>query len=492
MGQRSTFLFALTALACSFAAYASDTAGSNAAKGIAVAAGGLYQETWRPQYHFTARTNWHNDPNGLVFYKGLYHMFFQHNPTGIDWGNMTWGHAVSPDMIHWAPLDNAILPDRLGTIFSGSAVVDWNNTAGFQKGDEKALVLIYTSAGGTSEESKGQPFTQSIAYSADGGRTFTKYERNPVLGHIVVGNRDPKVFWHEPSRKWVMALYLDKDQYALFGSPNLKEWTRLCDVPLPGSNECPDFFELAVDGDPKNMRWVFWGANENYLLGAFDGRTFTKQSGPHPSNWGANSYAAQTWSDVPSSDGRRLQIAWMRGGKYPGMPFNQQMSLPRELTLRKLPEGIRLFKAPAREAASLRGRKYRLRSGPLRPGENPLAAVSGERLEIIAEFEPESAREVGLVVRGEKVRYDVAAQKLLCMGREAPLAPAKGRVGLHVFLDRSSLEIFANDGLVSMPFCFLPNRADKAVSMYADGGEARVVTLDVYELNSIWPAAGRE
>ena len=178
----------------------------------------LYHEQYRPQFHFTAAKGWLNDPNGLVFYQGEYHLFFQHNPKGIKWGNMTWGHAVSANLLHWTQRDHAIFPDKLGTIFSGSAVVDWNNTAGFQTGDEKVIVCIYTSAGNTSPESKDQPFTQSIAYSNDRGRTWTKYDNNPVLKNVIGANRDPKVLWHAPSKQWIMALYIDKSDYALFAS----------------------------------------------------------------------------------------------------------------------------------------------------------------------------------------------------------------------------------------------------------------------------------
>ena len=313
----------------------------------------LYQEKYRPQFHFTAKKNWLNDPNGLMYYKGEYHLFFQHNPFGIKWGNMTWGHAVSPDMVHWKQLDHAIEPDKLGTIFSGSGVVDVNNTAGFQTGEEKVLVCIYTSAGGTSDESKGQPFTQSIAYSNDKGRTWTKYENNPVIKHIVSSNRDPKVIWHEPSQKWVMALFLDGNVYELFESPNLKEWKGMSLVHLPGAGECPDIFELPVDGDLDNKKWVFWGGNGNHLIGIFDGNRFNAESEVLRTEFGANCYAAQTWDNIPDSDGRRLQIAWMSGGNYPDMPFNQQMSFPCELTLRTTPEGIRLFREPVKEIENL-------------------------------------------------------------------------------------------------------------------------------------------
>ena len=326
-----------------------------------------YHESFRPQFHFSPRKNWTNDPNGLVFYKGEYHLFFQHNPTGINWGNMTWGHAVSPDLVHWTQLENAIHPDKLGTIFSGSAVVDWNNTAGFQTGDEKVIVCIYTSA--------GKPFTQSIAYSNDRGRTWTKYDENPVLKHIIGGNRDPRVFWHAPSKKWVMALYLDRDKYGLFGSRNLKEWTKLSDVPPCGASECPDMFELPVDGDTQNTRWVFWGGNSNYLIGKFDGTTVTKEAGPFRFEFGNNYYAAQTYNDIPKEDGRRIQIAWMKGGRYPGMPFNQQMSFPSVLTLRTLPEGIRLCREPVGEIEKLHDKQHTFKDLLLKPGDDPLKDI---------------------------------------------------------------------------------------------------------------------
>ena len=173
----------------------------------------IYQEELRPQFHFSPKTNWTNDPNGMVYYEGTYHLFFQHNPVGIDWGNMTWGHAVSEDMVHWEELDDEIHPDKLGTIFSGTATIDWDNSAGLQEGDEKTIVAFYTYCGPCEQFGKpggDEPFTQAMAYSTDGGKTFTKYSGNPILGNQTGGSdRDPKVFWHEPSGKWVMTLFLD-------------------------------------------------------------------------------------------------------------------------------------------------------------------------------------------------------------------------------------------------------------------------------------------
>jgi sucrose-6-phosphate hydrolase SacC (GH32 family) len=447
----------------------------------------LYDERYRPQFHFSPAKNWTNDPNGMVFYQGEYHLFFQHNPTGINWGNMTWGHAVSPDMFHWTQLDHAIHPDKLGTIFSGSAVVDGDNTAGFQTGGEKPIVCIYTSAGGTSPESQGQPFTQSIAYSNDRGRTWTKYEKNPVLKHVVGSNRDPKVLWHGPSKKWIMALFLDGNTYALFSSPNLKEWTRLCDVAMPGSGECPDFFELPIDGDARNTKWVFWGANNNYLLGTFDGRTFTKEAGPLQSHWGKHRYAAQTFSDVPAADGRRMQIAWMNGGQYPGMPFNQQMSLPVTLTLRTFPEGVRLCTLPVKELDKLHGNHRAWSDLALKPGEKALDGLSGDLFDIRLDIEPQNAAEVGLKVRGTPIQYNVKEKKLSCLGTSAPVELVNGRLAFRVLVDRSSIEIFAADGRINMAYCFLPPEGDKSLAVFSQSGEAKVRSLDVWELTSTWP-----
>lgn len=453
--------------------------------------GRLYDEQYRPQFHFSPKKNWTNDPNGMVFYKGEYHLFFQHNPNGLEWGSMTWGHAISPDMLHWTQLDHALYPDKLGTIFSGSAVIDWNNTAGFQTGEEKPIVCIYTSAGGTSDESKGQPYTQSIAFSNDRGRTWTKYANNPVLKNISGDNRDPKVLWHGASKQWVMVLYLDdpkaKNDYALFGSPNLKDWKRLCTATLPGNTECPDFFELPVDGDAQKTKWVFWGANNTYLLGTFDGKTFVAESGVQQTHWGANRYAAQTFSDVPSSDGRRIQIAWMYGGKYPGMPFNQQMSFPVALSLRTFPEGVRLCSSPVKEIDGLHGKQHAWSDLTLTPGDNPLVNVTDELFDIRLDVEPGTATEIGLTVRGASLRYDVKQGRLTCLGSSAPVSLVQGRLSLQILVDRSSIEIFTADGRVNMAFCFLPPEEDRSLTLSCQGGNARVRSLRVWKLKSIWP-----
>jgi fructan beta-fructosidase len=456
----------------------------------------LYHERYRPQFHFTPRTNWTNDPNGLVFYKGQYHLFFQHNPYGLNWGNMTWGHAVSPDLVHWQQWDDAIAPDRLGTIFSGSAVVDVNNTAGFQTGAEKAIVCVYTSAGGTSPESAGQPFSQSLAYSNDGGRTWKKYEHNPVLPHIVGSNRDPKLVWFEPTRRWILALYKEKHDYGLFSSRNLKSWTHLHDITVPGSGECPDFFEMPLDGKKQLRKWVFVSAKGDYVVGSFDGQRFTPETGPHSLHWpGGNYYAVQTYSDIPPADGRRIQIAWMNGGRYPDMPFNQQMSFPCELTLRTGPDGLRLYRYPVREIELLRGKTQAWSNLALAPGKNLLGDLCGELFDVEAEIAAGAAKEVAFSIWGHKLAYEPEAQKLVSYwpaGKKSSgvqkmdLAPIGGRIKLRILVDRASVEVFANDGRVAASLCFLPAEGSKPLELSCDGGTAKIISLKVHELKSAW------
>ena len=457
----------------------------------------LYRESLRPQFHFSSRRGWHNDPNGLVYSAGLYHLFYQHNPYGIQWGNMHWGHAVSEDLVHWRELGDALYPDALGTAFSGCGVVDWENTSGLQATDgctgregPPPLVCVFTSAGGTSPESEGQPFTQGLLYSVDGGKSWQTYAENPVLGHVAGENRDPKVIWHPPSAQWVMALYLDGNDYALYGSPDLKAWTKLCDVVLPGCTECPDFFPLAVDGNPEDVRWVFWGANGTYLLGGFDGQTFVSDGPAQRYDWGGNAYAAQTWSDVPVGDptlgGARIQIAWLRVDP-PRMPFSQQMTTPCKLTLRRTPSGVCLCSWPMREIESLYKQSFRWRVLDLAEGENPLAELHGDLLDVWVEFEVGNpGATLALTLRGVELVYDAAAAQLACQGRALPLPPVEGRVRLRALLDRCSLEIWGNDGLVTLALGVVPDAQNHTHTLSSIGWITHLVDLRAHTLRSIW------
>ncbi len=444
----------------------------------------LYREPLRGQFHFSPQRGWNNDPNGCVFYNGEYHLFFQHNPYGWGWGNMHWGHAVSKDLVHWEELGDTLLPDAMGPMFSGSAVVDWKNTSGFGKGGQPPLVLIYTAA--------GNPTVQGIAYSTD-GRNFTKYSGNPVLQQITGGNRDPKVFWHEPTQKWVMVLYVElqgKHTIHFFTSPDLREWT-LASITegVAGTAflfECPDFFELPVDGDVTKKKWVLLGANSEYAVGTFDGTHFKPEQTKLPGHRGRGFYAPQTFSDIPESDGRRIQIGWFQT-ETRGMSFNQSMTVPLELKLVSTTEGPRLTFSPVKELESLRGKTLALESLTLKPGDkNPLDEFQVELLELRTEIEPGDANEVVFNIRDSMIIYETKTQELTVNGQRAPAPLRDGKLQLTIYCDRTGLEVFASDGLCYMPVPFNCKPENRRIFLEARGGSIGVKMLQVHELRSAW------
>jgi fructan beta-fructosidase len=442
----------------------------------------LYQEALRPQLHFSSRRGWNNDPNGLVRYRGEYHLFYQHNPYGWNWGNMHWGHAVSRDLVHWRELDEALIPDRQGTMFSGSAVVDARNTSGLGSRAHPAMVCLYTAAGDTSRESAKVPFTQCLAYSLD-GRGFQKFAGNPVVNAITPGNRDPKVFWHEPTQKWVMALYVETNKIhtiQFFGSADLKQWSFLSQS--DGFFECPDFFELPVDG--KARKWVLTAASSEYQVGTFDGRRFLGETGKLPGHRGQGFYAAQTYSDM--ADGRRIQIGWLQAPS-PGMPFNQCMTLPLELSLKNTSEGPRLAWQPVKELRKLRAKNWRFGALTLQPGApNPAAKAKAELMELRAEFQPGESCVVSFGVRGATIEYDGAKRELSVNGHRVPAPLREGKQRLIVYADRTALEVFASDGLVYVPFPFIPSAENRSLEVAVKSGEVKFSRLDVSELKSVW------
>ncbi len=442
----------------------------------------VYREALRPQFHFTSRRGWNNDPNGLVYFDGEYHLFYQHNPYGWNWGNMHWGHAVSKDLVHWREIPEALYPDEHGTMYSGSAVVDWHNTAGFQTGKDPALVAMFTAA--------GKPFTQGIAYSNDRGRTWTKYDKNPVLGHIAAENRDPKVVWYAPEKKWVMALYLDHNDFALFSSPDLKNWEKLSDVNLPDDSECPNFFQVPLDGNTNALRWVFFGASGVYWVGKFDGQKFTPEGRPQRLQNGNCWYASQVFSDIPAADGRCILIPWGRlpdGEIFRGMTFNQMMGLPVELTLHSEPSGAPALRvSPARELKSLRAQTHTIKPQRLTANANPLADIKGELFEIEADFKVGNAGELTFDLRGIPVTYNVASRQLSCLDRHTTLSPKDGRISLHIFLDRQSVDIFGDDGRLYLPMAAKMSPQNHDLKLSCRGGAVEIESLKVHELKSAW------
>ncbi|MBR1588311.1 MAG: glycoside hydrolase family 32 protein [Kiritimatiellae bacterium] len=428
---------------------------------------GQFDEPWRPQLHFTPPLGWNNDPNGLSYRNGEWHMFYQHNPFGVRWGNMHWGHAVSKDLVRWQNLGDVLAPDEYGPMFSGSAVTDHENTSGFGKG---AHVLIYTAA--------GKPRTQRIAWSLD-GRNYTKWPKAAVEGRPDA-NRDPKVCWYAPGRFWVMAVYgeVEKGRHgvSIFTSKNLKDWSLASHVPGDMFDEgkflyeCPDFFELPVEGE-KGTRWVLTAANRQYAIGSFDGRTFTPEA-TRLSQWrsvgGLNPiYAAQTFDGVP--DGRRIQVAWshfdtLAGGRTDAV-FNQGMSLPAELKLVRSADGLRLARFPVKELEILRDGKA-----------TELAAFDGELAEVEFSCKPVADAVVALDLRGVAVVYDAVKKTLAVNGRATAWdLDAQGRLGLHVFVDRVGLEIFSLDGLQYLPLPEIaPDAASRTLSWRASGAKKAV------------------
>ena len=489
----------------------------------------LYREYLRPQFHFSTRRGWNNDPNGLVYYDGEYHLFYQHNPFGWSYGsdaNKAWGHAISNDLIHWKELSDAIHPDNLGGIYSGSAVVDKLNTTGFQSGVEKPIVCIYTSAGGKTPWSKGKPFTQSIAYSNDRGRTFAKYNGNPVQEEIETMNRDPKVIWHDLTNQWVIVLYLENNVMGFFTSKDLKSWQLQSRYERDFLHECPELFQLSVDGNQKNMKWILYAANGRYDIGQFDGKKFIPESKGIEFNYGNCFYASQTFNNIPEKDGRRIQIAWGLN-PLPGMPFNQQMLFPIELTLRTTEDGLRIFSQPINEIKKIYGKNWDLQETIVEEGQQSILDENNFKglYDISFQFEIGNAERFGLIINNIQITYEINEQKLYCQQRFAPLKPVKGTIKFRILVDRTTLEIFVNDGKVYMPvrtpikisdiskifskystefniselieqyphkinfvvpYITPINLGKGGILAFSEGGNTKLVKIEIHELNSIW------
>lgn len=492
----------------------------------------IYTEEYRPQYHYSQELNWCNDPNGMVYFNGEWHLFYQYSETGKEpSGKKSWGHAVSSDLIHWEELAPAISPDSYGEIYSGCAVVDENNTSGLFDGAEgqKGIVAVYTvnSPSGVQE--------QSIAYSLDNGRTFVKYQGGtPVLTRAddPTGNydfRDPKVVWLEQEQKWLMAVA--GGPLRLYTSADLIHWEfesayaadqTVDGVSLPAIyTECPDLFPLAVEGTD-TVKWVLSMGGRYYRVGdlkKIDGKIwFLSETDPISMNFGKDAYAAQTYYGAP--DGRRIMINWMNTWEYCGGitsitdPYNGFFTLQAELTLRETSAGIRLVQTPLREYESLRNEKGKsVVQTELSPGGgNPLSAFSGNCYELIASLTPdENAQSACFEVRtgdGQKtvVSYDFQ-NSLLTVDRSQSgrlpgggfadtasvgvTAEADGSVRLHLFVDASSLEIYADHGLAVGSFQIFPNGTSSGLSVYSVGGNV-TADITVYPLYDIWRPAIEE
>jgi fructan beta-fructosidase len=493
-----------------------------------------FREPYRLQFHFSPPENWTNDPNGLVYYKGEYHLFFQYNPFGTQWGHMSWGHAVSADLVHWKPLPVAIPEENGIMIFSGSAVVDAHNSSGLCKSDDpkdpSCLIAIYAGHTDTLQ-------TQNIAFSNDRGRTFTKYSGNPVIDLHLKDFRDPKVLWHEPSKQWIMAAAVSAEKkIRFFASTDLIHWRQLSDFGPEGATggvwECPDLFELPVEG-AKETRWVLvvninpggiaGGSGGQYFIGRFDGTKFGNDNPPDRSLWldyGKDYYAAISFFGAPQRDTRRVMLGWYSNWLYardtPESTWRGAMAMPRSLVLRNTPEGMRLFQLPVRELETLRTQIYAQRNLNIEPFNQRMTRdrFQGNAIEIEAEFTPADAKDFGVSVlrstAGDQesavghqetvIGIDTAARQVYIdrthsgnvsfnsafPSRDAGTIHIGDTVKLHVWVDWSGVEVFVNDGETTLADRVFPAASSKGVQFFSHGGNARIKTLHIWRMGSAW------
>lgn len=460
----------------------------------------FYKEPWRPQLRFSQKTGWNNDPNGMVYLDGTYHLFFQHNPVGRIWGNMTWGHATSPDLLHWEQQPNKIFRRTMvkGDAFSGSAVIDKLNTAGF---GANALVAVFTDTGTGGEV---------LCYSTDNGNTFTYYENNPVLNRK---GRDPKVKWYEYDENdtplnstaealgghWVMCRFdlTDGAQAAFHTSTDLKNWTfqhMLGGIGGGGIwDSCMEFSELPVDGNSEDTKWAIWAGNNYYRIGEFDGKTFTLIDDPpydpevvngetsflkYRVHYG-NHLASQVFNNTP--DGRKIKMLWL-SYPTPEPPYSQHFNFPCELTLRTTKDGIRMFAEPIAEIANLRKNTYTIEAQPLPEGQSLSTSVEGTLFDIRASFEVGDAERVVISANGLELVYDAVNKTL----QDIPLEPVDGKIDIQAVVDNSLMDIAGNGGRILIHTWHGRSVSVDEIKITAYGGDAILINFEAHELNSIY------
>lgn len=487
-----------------------------------------YKESHRPQFHFSPAKNWMNDPNGMFYYDGEYHLSYQYYPDSTVWGPMHWGHAISKDLVYWEHMPIALYPDSLGLIFSGGTVVDINNTSGFGSKENLPMVATFTHHNMEGEKAGTNDFQkQSIAYSIDKGRTWQKYEGNPVIPNTqkIKDFRDPKVVWHEASKAWKMVLAA-YDRVQFYSSPNLKDWELVSEFGIEGDDrlwECPDLFPIVVEGED-TIKWVLivsiqkkapnGGTAASYFVGDFDGKNFlADQTKQKWLDWGADNYAFVTWDNILKDDGRRIGIGWMSNWQYaqivPTEVWRSAMTIPRKLALHRDGDDFILKSSPVKELKSLRIAEITITPNTIQDRLDLSGDFSPQQCELQLQLDLSSttARVFGLELSneiGERVvlSFDREKDSLFVDRTEssknkfseefyrkkhaAPLALQQGNMDLTIFIDEASIELFANEGALNFTDIFFPTKKYTKMSLFSNDGELSLIQGKVYGLKGIW------
>lgn len=481
----------------------------------------LTEADYRPAYHYTPKANWMNDPNGMVYYDGEYHLFYQYYPEDNVWGPMHWGHAISTDLVHWDDLAIALYPDELGYIFSGSAVVDKDNTSGLKNGDEDVLISIFThhsmekESAGTNDHQ-----CQSIAYSNDKGRTWVKYANNPVIPNdeLIKDFRDPKVMWHETSKQWIMTLAAGQ-RIKFYTSPNLIDWTFASDFGMElgahgGVWECPDLFQMQVEGTDEKQ-WVLFvsinpggpngGSATQYFVGDFDGKTFTTpQKETQWLDMGTDNYAGVTWSNAP--DGRHIFLGWMSNWKYaqevPTETWRSGMTLPRELVLQHAKgEGYLLRNFPTQEVNALEADiVYTTTKATNKVSLTNSVELANAQFHLTTTINMVNSNTVALTYGNDSAQVSIAydaAKGLFTIDRSQSgydfnnvhdnimIAPymlfTNKELTLDIWVDKTSIELFVNQGECVMTHLFFAEKSFDNLDLMVDGDEA-ITSFEIVNL----------
>ena len=434
----------------------------------------LYNENMRPQIHFTPKNGWLNDPNGLIYINGKYHMFFQYNPAEAFWGNPHWGHAESYDLIHWEEKDVALFPDERGAMYSGSAILDEKNLLGLNDGENKAALLYYTTT---------SPFCQQLSYSTDDFKTIKRYGDKPVIPHIMAANRDPKVVFCEELNCYIIALFMDADLYYLFKSSNLKDWEEFQQIHLSGDCECPDIFMLKNEFGER--KWVIMGARDKYVVGHFDSEKFVEEQAAQSLHYGVSGYAGQTFSNLP--DDRVIRMVWDRW-RISTVEFRGQMGIPMEMSLEKCNDVYYLQANPVKEIEKIYKDTKKYSNVAVTPTEKFKVPLEKSAYSFKLKSEYFDSGKMILRVFAVAMEFDFAANELKIGDCTSPVSVTKNGFDVTIIVDRCSVEMFVDGGkiFVSRLDGYTVNDYNLPYLLIEATEDISLETLEINSMNSIW------